>query len=339
MIDTANPPQLRMAEYNGRKIRIYRPFRSAPANWIPMPPIKMDKIPFLKNHGPKNTNGSIFPPLVAIPTLATGSSKDFGQVLAFHEDWGDDFTKIGQFPMDSIRLDELGFVEGEGAPLSDSFIENILTHLRILSRQWWIGKSVDRIMGNKRVEFKCDSFGKPIQDNPWMHASNRTLSGIERLIDRGNWEKAVELTCDGCIPDMHKSLFLDAQFHLACGDISRAVFDATTACESLKDTTIEALWKKHNIGRYKKGDVLHGYDLHKHVDQAVRALVDRSFKNEFPKDFCNIKWLWLTRGNIAHGKPPFYHDGNNRVEVDEAQVKEMLLSADQLLNWLQSLID
>ena len=129
----------------------------------------------------------------------------------------------------------------------------------------------------------------------------------------------------------------EAYFHGATSEYRQLVLDAATACESLKERVIEKLWSESHNSTYRRGNVLKGSDLPRHLDRDLHRICGRSFRVEQPKEFRGIKWLWDARGNVAHGEGAFYREQGVRVNVADDNAKQLLNAARTCIHWLRQL--
>lgn len=334
-LDKRNPPVLEMTQFEGVKIRIYPPFRSGEPNWIPMPLISKSNTPFLKGREPKKMNRQgYFMTMSAMPQLKIDGLQDTGQFLV----WGDSCKSIdpNNFPMDSLRIDILDITKQELEKNIQKFVKKLLNHVRIRSNQWWINRSIDPLLGWKRNTFLIDSYGTP-KEPPIALANGHTPSGIERPITAQTWSKSIKSAAEAENPEIHSELYLDAHYYFASGDFRRMVIDLATGIENLKDITFERLWSDKNIGKYRKGKVLKGYDIADHLDRDLKRLINRSLKDEDINTFYWLEIIWDARGNVAHGAEPYYRCGGEVIYVESENSKSMLQSARKIIKWLKDL--
>jgi hypothetical protein len=130
---------------------------------------------------------------------------------------------------------------------------------------------------------------------------------------------------------------LDAHFHAVTSEHRQLVLDAAAAIESLKERVFEKFWSESNDGVYRRGKVLAGYDLPRHLDKDLYRICGRSFKVEQPKAFRAIEWLWDARGNVAHGDGAFYREQGVRINVTDDNGRQLLSAARTCIQWLSQL--
>ena len=97
-VDTRTPMLGRELLKGGSLIRFYPPFRSASANFMPMPRIRPEAVPFLSEVKPN----SLLPMLhvVTLPIFQPDGGP--GTIALLSDQWGE---KPKIFPMDSLRID------------------------------------------------------------------------------------------------------------------------------------------------------------------------------------------------------------------------------------------
>lgn len=336
LIDDDRQPALRLINWKDHNIRIYPPFRTAPLNRLPMPHADGLKIPFLRNRAPSKGIPFRFVPLASIPVIGTREEHNQKMRLLFEDVWD---GKPGKgFPMDSIRIDILGDADDHELELiGRNFISNFLDHLRISSRQWWITRSIDPLVGWQRASFSIDKYGCNTAA-PYSYGKGRTLSNFEKPICRNIWDKSVqELQAKGPAP-LYWLLYMDAKHLQAMDDFRGMVYEAASACELIKEMAFENWWKVQKGTPYRRGQLLTKSNLSNHLDKNFKNCFGSSLKEEKERTFEDIDKLWKARGQVAHGKHAFYYDKNQRVDIDITKARELMDSAYGCLKWVEKFI-
>lgn len=337
-VDTRNPPALAMAKIGTTELRVYPPFRSAPANAMPMPAIRTSAVPFLEGRRPKhinNENQSTLICLATMPQLAIPNLQSAGNTLVWGATWEQDKVPVA-FPMDSLRVDLLAADTSKPDIHPNDFARCLIANLRGICRQWWLSASTDPLLGWLRNEFPIDRFGKPTGEL-MAGGKARVPRGTERPINASMWQKAISLSEKGVVPPLSDQLLLDAEYFAASGDFRRFVLDAAAACEIAKDEAVERLWAKHKTAPFRRGKALTGYDLGKHLDAQMRDICGRSLRDDNPIVFRKIQLLWDARGNVAHGEDAFYRDDSAVIKVSDEIAYELLVAAELCVQWINAL--
>lgn len=338
LVDTRDSPQVEMMRIEQSNIRIYPPFRSGPANWLPMPPIQTFSVPFLDGRRPKHIrdDGSILMTLSAYPQLAVPGLQEMSIQWAWGKKWDGEKPPI-LFPMDSLRLD---IIPDPKCPsyeaTANALVTRLMGHIRCLTSQWWITHSSDTLIGWMRNEFQVDNYGKP--DGEILASSkSRSPFGWETALTQAKWEAAIRLVESGVEPDVVDLLMLDAQYFSASSDWRRMVLDAATACEIAKDEACERLWNRINSIPYKRGRHLQGWNITMHLDSGIKAIGGRSLKDEEPEVYANICRLWDSRGNVAHGEEAYFREAGRKVSIGGETAKVIIASTIKCVRWLRAL--
>lgn len=336
-VNTRHAPSINMVNFEGVQIRLYPPFKTSAANWIPMPKIDKEKIPFLRNRRPKEISNHFSISIAPMPLLDGPGADKMGVVVALEEEWPSGKKPVN-FPMDALRIDIISKEDREDfGEIAERFVKLLMAQLRVISKQWWIFRSIDSLLGWTRLYVDVDKFGTPT-DVPIGTIKIRTPNGSERAISISIWNLAVERVEKNIQPPLYEVLMMDAEFHLATYEIRQFILSASTACEQFKEIVIESIWIKENPGKkYRRGKVLNSYDICRHIDVDLKNICDKSFKVEDEESFSYIKKLWDARGNVAHGEMPYFNSDGQRIEVDEEIAKNMISAARKLVNWLSRL--
>lgn len=315
------------------ELRVYPPFRSAKANFTLSPQINAQRIPFEKGKAP-----NIDPKFQVLNLSVLPNWTDEGEPKGLNLVWGEDWDEQPVvMPMDSLRVDALNGGNETSNDKAANFVSLFIAHLRMESRQWWIGRSVDALLGNHKAAFAIDREGAALE-TPIGYSRGRSPFGFERPISLNNWEQCLnKASQDQKIPET-QVLISDSYFFTASGDLRRAILDAATAAELAKDLAIERAWKTKNRGKsYKRGKVLKGYEVPLHLKIDLKELTGHSFEDADPNSFSKIDRLWKLRGKIAHGLPLTFSSGRGTESLNEKSTAEMVSATENLIQWLEQI--
>jgi hypothetical protein len=303
-------------------LRVYPLFRSAPANYYAAPSFNPTVLPYLaevqERRPLKVVEVGWSPILVADggPTVQT----------QFSPNWQD---PPRMFPMDSLRVDQLGDAKGLPARLQPrEFTRRLLARLRHRTGQWWILREVAALSGFERATFDIDNDGRPLS-NPYTMQEVHTGFGFELPVDLDVWRLSVEETIRGVETPAFATSLLDAYFHLASSAINQCIISAAIGCEQATEATFERVWVARNpTTPFKRSRLMQGWDLPKHLTRDLERLCKRSLSAERPADNIDIEELWRARGAAAHG---------GEASVAKERAEEVLAAAQRLVNWLQGI--
>lgn len=307
-------------------LRIYPPFRSGQANFIPMPYVNPHSIPFLPNSRPNIAPDFRPLSLAAIPVF------DRRILLTWEDKWGD--VPPNPFPMDSLRVDVI--VAERQEPIGEQVLRTFLRILRTRTRQWWVGHSVHGLVGHLRNVFPIRDRGEPLA-LPEGRTRGRTVDGDELPIEPIIWEASLGDLEQGITPPLYLELLLDGRYFGSIGDYRRAVVDLAMACEQAKDLAFERLWTTSSPGApFHRGRVMSGYDLPEHLDRDLKRF-SHSYKEQHPDKFATLSELWDARGNIVHQGTAIFRRAGVGIEVDENACQNFVRGASHCVQWLESL--
>jgi hypothetical protein len=330
--DRRNPPESTVISFPTHNVRVYPPFRSAPANAVSMPPIRASAIPDISIQAQPPNASDFMMTLAAIPQLAIPGVQDIAitlvagpELTAFHN--------LIAVPMDSLRIDVIPTnADAIDEIPPDPYVKLLVSHLRVKSLQWWMGLSTDALTGWKRNIVFADAPG-----GFTAAASGYAPSGSERPIDRLIWNSAMDAVGTGFPPPVASHLLLDARYFAAVGDFRRSCIDAATACEIAANEAVQRIWERKKTIAFKRGKVFSGYDMGRHLDNQLWRYCGRSLRTEHPDVFTVVGHLWDARGNVAHGKPAYFIDSGKYVQVDSTVANSLLPGAVRCVEWLDSL--
>ena len=239
------------------------------------------------------------------------------------------------FPMDSIRIDVLSIDDKENAIRTTC--REFLDYLRIRTKQWWVGRSMDFIMGFLRNVVPLSDSGILMEPSQSL-LQVRTINGDEQALNNDMWLMAVKDMENKSEIPANDYLLLDAYYYAYVNDIRSAVIHAASACEQAKDLAFEHLWKRSGMtDTFKRGKVLSGYDLPDHISQDLESFAGFSYLKLFPDEFRQIEDSWNARGSIAHGGPNVFWRDRKQMQINQDLGIQLVKVADHCIQWLKSL--
>ena len=331
-VDTSCDLSITQIQIGEHEVRIYPPFRSAPANFITMPHINLKQIPFPPGSSPELIRFEI-PQVAAYPLLGKDSR---GKTAIFVTDMKEWDKQINPFPMDSFRLDFLQTRKGE-FNFAEMIMGKLLTLIRWHTRQWWVTHSMDALLGYQRAKFPISMNGMPV-GKPLGLGRVGTVLGNERGLDTALWALAINHLRDGVEPPAYDLLLLDAQYFSFVGNIKRSVLDLSMACEQAIETVAQRIWKlKSPNEKFKLKRLLPGDDLIENLGRNLKRFTGHSYEEENPRKYSVIKDVWMVRNSVAHGGFAQYVCNGKTVKVDDGKTREFCQAAYHCIRWIQSL--
>ncbi len=134
-VDSSSQIKIKEIIFNGKTVRIYPLFRSGKANFVPMPPVEIQNIPFIDRLDIYIPSEAIIPLVSAIPSFDRDENGMFHLLVS----WGEKFEKVLKImPMDSLRIDVLERNESSAEIISNSCSFQLIQLIRQQTKQWWI---------------------------------------------------------------------------------------------------------------------------------------------------------------------------------------------------------
>ena len=334
-VDTSALPTLKEVTVDKVRVRFYPLFRSGVANFIPMPPIKPQQIPFAPDVKVSFSAESVFPTLAVIPKLGLSEKGKASICYMLSHEWP---KPLQEFPMDSLRVDVFGTDKEKAENISNKLVLDFLKLLRCKSRQWWIEHAAP--VGNLRGRFPVLENSKPVGEQPEPRCKMFTACGDERVVDNELWQSTLTELERGLVAPFYELLTLDARYFAITSNIPLSVLNAALACEQARDVHFERLWHLKARGlHYKPGRIIRGNHLPVHLSSDLLRLTGNmhSYKKESPAEFAIIENLWDARGNVAHGRSVQYIEDGSLYVVDERKAMEFVKTVEHCLRWLENL--
>ena len=226
-------------------------------------------------------------------------------------------------------------LEGPDSPSAGQFIEDeilgpLLEWVRVLTDQWWAGRSIEGITGALH-------FVAPLgRDNRTLgHPTPvaRFASATAKMVPISNalWLRAAEKAGSGIAPPAELSLATDAKYMLASGEHRSGVILGACAFEAARDAVLES--RGLGVSDLKTSDT----DLLKHLSVGFGRTFDRNLKLERPELFKKLTALWIARGAAAHGRSiSWRHDGDVQ-PISHVPLPTLVSAIDDLVDWIISI--
>ena len=330
-VDNTTPLTIKEITVDDSLVRIYPPFRSGKANFIPMPEINVQKIPFVKGVVHRIDSNFKIPNLVVVPQIESGKHS------LLPTDRPDEQFKSAFMPMDSLRIDVIAQPASKARNVCFKSVSNLIQIIRVNTNQWRMEQMSDA--GLLRATFNILKDGKPLE-KPWGEGKGTTFGEKELSLNEVIWQQSITELENGLIPVPYKLIILDAKYLSLLGDIRRSVLDATIACEQARDVQFERLFQSQNAGKpFRISKFLSNHSLPTHLSNDLLKLSNgkHSYEQAEPERFEKIEDLWNVRENIAHRRPnQFYRDGI-QYEINSENLKIYIEAVEHCIDWLENI--
>ncbi len=322
-VDTESRFSLSEQKIDDETVRIYPFFRSGPANFNSSPPIDLSQVSLPAGNGLIDISAPRYLPwLTTIPSLSgepTGSA-----ILTMAPTWD---TKPRFFPMDSIRIDILGS-HPKPPGFSNGLVTRLLRHIRVQTRQWWIGIEYPTGTEYYLRQIIPISRSGAFEGTPEGNASFTTPRGDEIPLDRTIWDEVITDTKKNRMVEVYEDLLLDARYHAAKNEIRRSIIDLAVACEQACEATFLRFIEHRKMPSFRRGKYYSGNDLTKHLNQDLHRLSGFSLDAEIPETGEHISELWSLRGDLAHGR---------HQDLPREKLSTLIQAAEDCVRWLDGL--
>ena len=321
-------------EYNDYIYAIYPPHRNSDYPFLNTPTkIHFEQIPGLKT----NENITVEPFNILLP--------DMGDPQKRLIIWPGGIDKLDpiKIPKDSVRIDILPKSKNKFQPdEAKRFLNNLMQLVRWKTKQWWITRSSYALSSSGAFPIVINTQRLPIKTTIRLLPVISTcgLFGDEAILTESLW---IECSTQACLDDVnvpvYDFLLLEAKYFLGVKDIRQTILEASSAVDICKEITFQRLWCAKHPGKLydesKRFDLLRNMNYPKHLDFKFQNHFHRSYKQEHPHEWTEIKNLYDTRNNIAHGGHNEY--GAPPVVVDYDVCRKFVLAADHCVSWLLNL--
>ena len=282
--------------FEEKELRFYFPYRSRPANEsLVKPPLSviMDNGLQTPINVPETT-----------PYRSHLSGNEGEIFFATEAQW--DSKKYIFLPADTIRVN---YYESDGNVFFVmNAVKKLLEIIRIKSSQWWIGKlpQSGEYGGPIFAKFNREGYAAP----GYVSQSIANISIGEEVISSQIWREALSDLEKGIFPDHYQSTLLNSVYYLSEQNYVSAIFELAQTLDMTVDINFRKLLRIPELA-YKRKNVLKGLtskinttDTPQFLDQPIRRIIGKSFKESCPNDFSLIEKFWTQkRHKVAHGAP------------------------------------
>ena len=301
--DISPPP--RTFRVRGGSYRVYWPFKNGGGKGSELQQVAMASVPFLPRKRPERPE-----------------DRQLHGFTGTHRS-GDETRPIA----DAIRVD---CYPGDAPDM----MGRLVPLLRWITRQWWVDRDRKHDEAYRRNSFNVDRAGAMVGGVAIMLRMAGRFN-IEAPLDENRFWYAVESALAGKTAPLAALLYLDAIYYLNTNDLRRSILDASIACELL---LLDHGGRMVDRGTTSVKQVRRSFKeakLSYNLDRGLEETLGRSFAKELPGDFARIDRMWVARGNVAHGKPPYVSVGAGRRSMTHADQVEALKSVLKLFIWFQ----
>ena len=296
------------------------PKRIAPPTWRPIPQLTADNFQTVFPGAPKQK----LQRMAVLPTVAEDGSPTLVQI------WGDDNIAKARCHVDTypIYVSGKGHDEKGGKAAHDALCA-VFLWLRVLTKQWWIGRPTEAMTGNLHYVVPLAP-GRHVEDSPIVTGQGTAPSTGTVRVDRSLWEAVLGKVSRGDAPDPIAVIFADVNYYLFIKEYRTVLLLTCSIAELERDRIIESLHLTKNDLRSGSTDIL------KHLSTGLGRTIDRNLAQESPIAFEFLKSCWIARGDVAHGRELQWIEGDERKRFEDVPTKEFVMKLEQLIEWLRS---
>lgn len=280
--------------YAGKTLFINPPNRLAPRSWRP--------IPQLTEENCKKLLGVDLPrfPLQAsaIPAIGADGTPAMTLVAGRGKEFEDNL------PKDTLLISLTG-EEDEAAvdALVGTFLPRLFAWLRVLTKQWWIGRPTEAQTGNLHFSFGIAPGGK-VGDMLAPRCQQTAPPADMKKINADIWTTAVNRAACATDPPWDHVLLSDISYYYHNREYLTAVLLTCCWVEIRRDILLERKGLTHSSMKTSSTDLL------KQVSVGFKNAFGRSLEEDSPEDYIFLKACWISRGHFSHGKPMMWALGD-----------------------------
>lgn len=306
----------------GYRLVVKTPVRLARPTWRPIPQLTPED---LSRVAPGLEGAGQFPlRLAVIPQIDDDGNPALMTVV------GDENPEWSKFPRDTIAVAVYGDdAMDKGASLAEQVVRDLFSWLRILTKQWWVGRPAEGITGNLHAAFQL-SQEDHTTGSPVLLARQTSPPEGARRVSTEVWETAFSKIREHALPKFSDTAISNAQFLYFSGEHELCIINICTSLEIERDIVLE---NKGIAKNALKSDT----DILKHLSLDFERIFSRNLKNEHPRLFDFLRSLWIARGNVAHGKNLVWIQNGSRVKFRDIPPPEIFSQVEKIARWITSM--
>jgi hypothetical protein len=307
-------------ERSGLSLLFDGPKRAAPPTWRPIPQLTDQNLTTIfPGRNPKSA-----PLRVAIlPNIGDDGKPGLRQV------WGDS-NPISNLPKDTFLILVSGDDYAErGERAAEEALQAVFVWLRVLTKQWWIGRPSEALTGNVHYGVPLTE-GGIVKEQPWASGKGTSPSDGTLRVSSPMWRDVLDRVRMDDTPDPISVLFTDSIYYYFCGDYRTALLLTCAIAELERDRIIEAKGVTKNDLKASDTDIL------KQLSTGLGRAIGRNMATEAPDAFAFLKACWVARGAVAHGKPLIWVFNGKTTQFTDYPSAEFIGKLESMTKWLKS---
>lgn len=218
----------------------------------------------------------------------------------------------------------------EGTNLERFVIRPFVEWLRVLTRQWWIGRSMEGVNGPLHFIAPLDVEGKAVGAPTPVVRMTTAGPGMLAVTDK-LWIEAWRRTLAGDVPLASKSLEMDANYMIASEEFRSGVILACSAIEAARDALLNRVGAKASDMKTSRTDLL------KHLSVGLANITGADLRQDRPDLFRLATAFWSARGEAAHGRPVRWRFDGIDAPIEDTEFGTISDNLAHILDWLDGL--
>lgn len=274
-------------DFKDKRVTLKPPIRLANSCWRP--------IPLLDEVSAKRVFGNPLEelPLQAVAVPAIGA--DGTSAMTLKAGRGTEFEPTA--PPDTLLF--IVHETDENYPTDDlqaEVIDPFLQMLRVTTKQWWIGRNIEKQTGNLHFTFQITGtnqlgqFFAPV-------CTQTAPDAAMHLITRKIWEDCLHRVLTGQLPPWDQTILADIEYYKSNKEYLTSMLLICGWTEVERDLVLEHRGIKLSALNVSSTDLL------KQLSVGFGSALGANLQVDLPREFELLRTFWRSRGGFAHGKP------------------------------------
>jgi hypothetical protein len=219
---------------------------------------------------------------------------------------------------------------GHGENIERFILRPLLEWLRVLTHQWWIGRSIEGASGPLHFLAPLSEDNR-FAGSPTPVARGTSAGPLMVPLTEAIWTEAARRALTGEVPPAERALEADANYMLASREFRSGIILACSAIEAARDSAL--LDADLRLSQLKTSTT----DLLKHLSVGFGHVFGADLARDAPELFGILSAFWRARGEAAHGKPVRWRMDPSDKPIEDVEFGTLSDNLRRILAWIAAI--
>lgn len=219
---------------------------------------------------------------------------------------------------------------GHGENLERFILRPLLEWLRVLTHQWWIGRSIEGASGALHFIAPLSEQGQGV-GSPTPVARGTSAGPLMVPVTESIWIDAARRSFAMEVPPAELVLEMDSNYMLASREFRSGIILACSAVEAARDAVLLKAGLK--LSQLKTSTT----DLLKHLSAGFGHAFGADLAKDDPDLFRILSAFWRARGEAAHGKPVRWCVDTSATAIEDVEFGTLSDNLRRTIAWISGI--